>query len=72
MTIQQWLSVGDAEFRKKAEVRLQKVVSRSQILVVATHSRDLTDLVCNKVLWLEHGKVRMFDEVSEVLPKYFD
>jgi lipopolysaccharide transport system ATP-binding protein len=71
LIMDEWLSVGDAEFRKKAEVRLKEVVSRSQILVVATHSQDLIELVCNKVLWLEHGRVKMFDEVSEVLPKYF-
>ncbi|BDS49761.1 ABC transporter ATP-binding protein [Rhodoluna lacicola] len=71
LIMDEWLSVGDEGFRTKAESRLQSVVEHSDILVIATHSRELVQSVCNKVLWLEHGQVKLQGTVTEVLPKYF-
>lgn len=71
LIMDEWLSVGDEGFRTKAEARLQSVVEHSDILVIATHSRELVQSVCNKVLWLEHGQVKLQGTVTEVLPKYF-
>ena len=71
LIMDEWLSVGDESFRLKAEARLQSVVEHSDILVIATHSRDLVESVCNKVIWLEHGQVKLQGLIAEVLPKYF-
>jgi len=51
----EWLSVGDAEFRQRAETRLRNVVANSGILVLASHSPDLIERECNKVAELSHG-----------------
>jgi lipopolysaccharide transport system ATP-binding protein len=47
------------------------VVEASRILVLASHSRELLEKVTSKVLWLEHGKVKMFGPSDEVLSAYF-
>ncbi len=67
----EWLAVGDAAFREKAENRLKQIVSRSKILILASHSRELIANTCNRVIWLEHGQVKMDGPVPEVLPAYF-
>jgi lipopolysaccharide transport system ATP-binding protein len=67
----EWLSVGDEDFREKAEQRMSNLVSDASLVVLATHSRDLTEKVCNKALWLEAGQVKMFGPVSEVSTRYF-
>jgi len=67
----EWLAVGDSGFRAKAELRLVELVSQSKILVLATHSRELIEKTCNRVIWLEHGEVKMDGSVSDVLPAYF-
>lgn len=67
----EWLSVGDEDFREKAEKRMSNLVSHASIVVLATHSRDLADKVCNKALWLEAGRVKMFGPVNEVSARYF-
>ncbi len=54
----EWLSVGDAEFQKRAEHRLMRFLSRSKILVLASHSEDLLRKTCNRILLLEHGRVQ--------------
>ncbi len=71
LLMDEWLSVGDENFKQKAELRLAQMVDATKILAIASHSRDLIETVCNRVIWLEHGQVKMDGSVSEVLPTYF-
>jgi lipopolysaccharide transport system ATP-binding protein len=71
LLMDEWLSVGDEGFKAKASERLTTVVDASKILVLASHSRELLEKVTNKVLWLEHGSVKMFDNSKQVLDAYF-
>jgi lipopolysaccharide transport system ATP-binding protein len=57
LLMDEWLSVGDAEFTERAEQRMREVVSGTGILVLASHSEELIARECNRVLRLEHGKV---------------
>ena len=57
LLMDEWLSVGDAEFTEKAEQRMKAVVSKSGILVLASHSPDLIARECNRVIHLEHGRI---------------
>ena len=57
LLMDEWLSVGDAEFTEKAEKRMKDVVSKSGILVLASHSPELIARECNKVVRLEHGRL---------------
>lgn len=57
LLMDEWLSVGDAEFTEKAERRMREVVAKSGILVLASHSSDLIAKECNRVVHLEHGRI---------------
>ncbi|PJE07483.1 ABC transporter ATP-binding protein, partial [Legionella sp.] len=59
LVMDEWLSVGDENFKRKAEKRMEEVVQATNILVVASHSRELILNLCNRVIWLEHGKIKM-------------
>jgi lipopolysaccharide transport system ATP-binding protein len=48
---------GDASFAAKAQKRLNDLVERSSILVLASHSPELIKRVCNRIIRLEHGKI---------------
>lgn len=72
LIMDEWLAVGDAAFQQKAELRIRKVVEASDILVIASHGKDLLKKVCNRIIWFEHGKIKMDDKPSKVLPKYFN
>jgi lipopolysaccharide transport system ATP-binding protein len=71
LLMDEWLSVGDENFKHKAEARLTKMVDATKILAIASHSRELIEKVCNRVIWLEHGQVKMDGSVAEVLSAYF-
>lgn len=65
LLMDEWLSVGDAEFRQQAEQRIRAMVSQSGILVIASHSAELIARECTRVIELAHGVV-VRDEASAV------
>ncbi len=71
LIMDEWLSVGDESFRYKAETRMAELVSNAQILVIASHSKELIKNTCNRVIWLEHGKIKMDGNPKEILTAYF-
>ncbi|PZQ89723.1 MAG: ABC transporter ATP-binding protein [Leifsonia xyli] len=71
LLMDEWLAVGDEAFQEKAEARLHEVVSRTSILVIASHSAGLIQNQCNRVLFLEHGRLVADGPPAEVLPRYF-
>ncbi len=71
LLMDEWLSVGDEGFKHKAEKRMAELVQATNILVIATHSRDLILDTCNRVMWLEHGKIRMDSDPDSVVTAYF-
>lgn len=64
------MGVGDASFMHKAEARLADLHSRAEIVVLAMHSNAEIRKVCNKVLWMERGRVRAFGPTEEVVSAY--
>lgn len=71
LIMDEWLSMGDANFQTKAKQRLEELVGKTSILVLASHSRPLLLNNCSRVIWLEHGKVRMDGPAKTVLDGYF-
>jgi lipopolysaccharide transport system ATP-binding protein len=57
LLLDEWLSVGDAEFRRHAEARMRSLVDRSGILVLASHSADLLARECNRRVELAEGRI---------------
>jgi lipopolysaccharide transport system ATP-binding protein len=64
LLMDEWLSVGDEAFVAKAEERLEALLKMTQILVIASHSRELLERRCNRILLLEHGEVREESSVA--------
>jgi lipopolysaccharide transport system ATP-binding protein len=62
----EWLSVGDDDFQKKATLRLHKIISETSIMILASHSHQLLKEVCTKIFHMEGGRI-----ISKDLPKIF-
>lgn len=71
LLMDEWLSVGDKDFQLQAEKRLTSLIESSNILVIASHSRDLIEKCCTRVVWLEHGGIRQIGTPNEVCEAYF-
>jgi len=64
LLMDEWMSVGDDSFKKKAEDRLNSFVSKAGILVMATHDQGLAHSVCNSCIALEHGEVKELGNIK--------
>ena len=57
LVMDEWLTVGDAEFQEKAQQRLKHIVKKTSILIIATHSPELVQRTCNRMIRLERGSL---------------
>lgn len=71
LLMDEWLSVGDENFRIKAEERMKSLIDNSSILILASHSESLIKAMCNKVIWMEHGKVKAIGQPDFICSQYF-
>lgn len=71
LLMDEWLSVGDQNFQKKAEQRLNELIKSSSILVIASHSRQLIEKCCTRVVWLENGKIKAEGIPQKICSEYF-
>ena len=67
------LSVGDGAFLAKSEAKMRKILTSGVTGILASHSLKQIRGICNKVLWLDHGKqMRFSDDVEQVCDEYED
>lgn len=59
----EWLSIGDEAFSKKAQGRLQAMLDNAKILVLASHDKNLVRSNCNKIFHLEHGELVQIEKI---------
>lgn len=59
------LSVGDGAFRKKSGDKMREILARGVTGILVSHSVGQVRELCNKVLWLDHGKQICFDADTE-------
>jgi lipopolysaccharide transport system ATP-binding protein len=57
LVLDEWLSVGDESFNKKASDKLQEMIEETSILIIASHSKEILNKVCNRIFLLEDGKI---------------
>lgn len=65
----EWLGAGDAAFQARAKERLDDMVKRSRILVLATHNVKLMQSVCNQAILMQEGVITYRGDVDEVIER---
>jgi ABC-type polysaccharide/polyol phosphate transport system ATPase subunit len=70
LIIDEVLSAGDLAFQTKARERMQQLMSSARAVVVVSHDMQSLEKLCDSVLWLDHGKIRMLGPTGEVIAAY--
>ena len=70
LLMDEWIGAGDEQFLENAQKRLLDLVSQSNILVLATHRLHLIQNLCNKAMLLDHGVLRCYGPVDDVIRAY--
>jgi ABC-type polysaccharide/polyol phosphate transport system ATPase subunit len=64
------LGAGDARFAARAQARLKSLISRSSIMVLASHSDALIKSMCNRGALLEKGRLIAIGPINEIIHEY--
>ncbi len=70
LVVDEALSVGDIRFQKKCLTRMQEMKQGGTTIVVVSHVMSQIEDLCDEVLWLEQGKVRLHGPTPEVIKRY--
>jgi homopolymeric O-antigen transport system ATP-binding protein len=70
LLLDEGLGAGDARFAERAKRRVDNLIERSHILVLASHSEDLIRSMCNRAVLLDAGHVCAAGDVDEVIETY--
>ncbi len=71
MLIDEVLSVGDAQFKKKSYAKMKELISdKNRTVVIVSHSIETLKSLCDRVMWMHEGEIKMLGEPVEVLDKY--
>lgn len=71
MLVDEVLSVGDEQFRKKSLNKMKELINdRKRTVIIVSHSISTLKELCDQVLWLHDGEVRRIGKTDEVLGEY--
>ena len=70
LLIDEVLSVGDAAFRKRCVDRLSDYRRRGGTIIFVSHNAAVVEAMCDRVLWLDHGRVVEVGEPAGIIRKY--
>lgn len=64
------LSVGDESFRQRSMSAMDDMLERSGTIVFVSHALTKVQEFCDRVLWMDQGRVRMLGPADEVVSTY--
>ncbi len=71
MLIDEVLSVGDAKFKRKSYAKMKSLIEcADRTVIIVSHSSETLQKLCDNILWLHDGEIKMIGATSEVLPEY--
>ena len=70
LIVDEILSVGDAGFQEKSYARMREMMGGGTTVFFVSHSIDRIESFCNRVIWLDQGKVKMIGETKRVCSAY--
>lgn len=70
LIVDEILSVGDANFQEKSRARMMELMGGGTTVLFVSHSLDQIREMCSRVVWLEHGRVKMCGPTKEVCDCY--
>jgi len=72
LLIDEILAVGDASFQRKCQNRLNALKADGKTIVIVTHDLGALERHCDRVLWLEHGRLKAYGDVQSVVQMYLE
>lgn len=71
LIVDEILSVGDIKFQEKSKNKMMSMIQGGTTVLFVSHSLDAIRELCNKVIWLDHGKIVEMGNTKEICDKYY-
>ncbi|MBR1456463.1 MAG: ABC transporter ATP-binding protein [Oscillospiraceae bacterium] len=73
LLVDEVLSVGDANFRKKSYDKMRRLIEdKDRTALIVSHQETTLRDLCDRVLWLDRGLIREIGETDAVLTDYLE
>ena len=70
LIVDEVLSVGDFHFQEKCEKRIFNMMDKGTTILFVSHSIQQVKRICNKIVWLDHGNLKMLGSTQKVCDIY--
>lgn len=70
LVVDEILAVGDFRFQQKCRERMAQMMKGGTTLLFVSHSEAQVKELCQKAIWLEKGKIRLFGDVNQAYDMY--
>jgi ABC-type polysaccharide/polyol phosphate transport system ATPase subunit len=70
LIMDEMIGTGDSDFIKKAKQRTLEFIQKTKLMVISSHDISIVRELCNRVIWLEKGKIIADGSVKEVTKDY--
>ncbi len=64
------LSVGDEAFQRKCNLRMKSFQQSGATVLMVSHGLDMMEGMCDRIAWIDHGKVLKIGEPKETIAAY--
>ena len=70
LIVDEILAVGDADFQEKSKKRMLELMGGGTTVLFVSHDLGQIREMCDKVIWLDHGQMKMSGETKKVCDAY--
>ena len=72
LLIDEILAVGDLQFKQKCYERMKEISDGGKTIILVSHTMDIIQKLCNRVMLLDQGELINYDVPSVVIPQYLN
>ncbi|GAA1567657.1 ABC transporter ATP-binding protein [Actinomadura kijaniata] len=72
LLIDEALATGDAKFKRRSRAKINELRKDAGAVFLVAHNLDVIEETCNRVIWLDDGRIKMDGDPTEVLKAYTD
>ncbi len=70
LIIDEILGVGDEAFQQKCAERIAQFRKNGTTILLVSHSMDPIESLCQRAVWIDHGKIKMVGKPDKVITAY--
>ena len=70
LLVDECLGAGDLAFQNKARNRMEAMFDKARVIVMVSHDLGSLAKFCDRIIWMDHGRIRMDGPTDLVLQRY--